>query len=125
MNAMAWTSMAATDAWTSHLAGVGDGGPVNTQDPLGVGARCPDTTLSMAEAQRVQRYRDRLIAAVQSKDRSALRNAKQEVLEDAFRSGAGPGRNDGCATGSPAMRRALRDLCWRMAGLMLPRHRSG
>ncbi|KQO24615.1 hypothetical protein ASF16_23025 [Acidovorax sp. Leaf78] len=78
--------------------------------------------MSMAEAQRVQRYRDRLMAAVQSQDRGALRSAKQDVLQAAFRSGSGVARP--CANGSPAMRRALRDLCWRMAILVLPRQRG-
>lgn len=114
--------------WARHLAGAaciephGDGEPGEfTGLPPGTAPQLR-ATLSMAEAQRVQRYHDRLMAAVQSQDRGALRSAKQEVLQAAFRSGTGGGPP--CA-GSPAMRRALRDLCWRMAILMLPRQREG
>lgn len=73
--------------------------------------------MSPAEAARVQRHHDRLMAALRERDRAALSSAKQEVLEDAF------GRPTPGAAPSPALRRALRDLSWRMAGLLLPRGR--
>lgn len=68
--------------------------------------------LSEDEARRVQRHRDRLLAALECQDRAALEWAKQEVLEVTY-----------LPPGSPALRRALRELSWRMAGLLLPRHR--
>ena len=124
MNAASSTPRPTATAWARHLAEAACHGPGG---PGGLPADAaspppPGTPLSMAEAQRVQRYRDRLMAAMQSQDRGALRSAKQDVLEAAFRSVTGDGRP--CA-GSPAMRRALRDLCWRMAILMLPRQREG
>lgn len=111
----------AASPWTRHLVGAAPaeaGNHCAGGAHVGPGQGQPAPTLSMAEAQRVQRYRDRLVAALQSQDRSALRSAKHEVMEAAFRSGA-----EG-SHGSAALRRALRDLCWRMAGLMLPRQRS-
>lgn len=121
MSAISTSTLPATDAWTRHLAGAACQGP-GAPGSLPCVEPPPGTALSMAEAERVQRYRDRLMAAVQSQDRAALRSAKQAVLEAAFRNPAEDGRP--CA-GSPAMRRALRDLCWRMAILMLPRHSGG
>jgi len=73
--------------------------------------------MSPTEAARVQRHHDRLMAALRSRDRAALSSAKQQVLEEAF------GQPAPDAAASPALRRALRDLCWRMAGLLLPRRR--
>ena len=71
--------------------------------------------LTLAEAERVQRHHDRLLAALHARDRAALQGAKQQVLSEAFApAGAQP-------PGSPALRRALRDLSWRMAGMLLPR----
>lgn len=72
--------------------------------------------MSPAEVARVQRHHDRLMAALQARDRAALMSAKQDVLADAF---GAP------APTSPALRRALRDLVWRMAGLLLRRNRLG
>lgn len=72
--------------------------------------------LSPAEAARVQRHHDRLMAALRARDRAALTSAKQDVLADAF---GAP------APTSPALRRALRELVWRMAGLLLRRSRLG
>jgi hypothetical protein len=66
--------------------------------------------LSEGEALRVQRHRDRLLAALQVQDRAALEQAKQDVLQATC-----------LPPGSPALRRALRELSWRMAGLRLPR----
>ena len=63
--------------------------------------------LSPAEALRVQRLHDRLLAAVQAHDRPALRSTQQEVLQAAF-----------TPAGTPALRRALRALVWRMAALL-------
>lgn len=95
-------------AWARHLAGP-------APQPSAAG-------LTAAEAARVQRYRDQLAAALQRRDRGALHSAKQQVLDAAFRPcdpHAGPGPD------SPALRRALRDLCWRMAALLLPRRPLG
>ena len=69
--------------------------------------------LSPAEALRVQRLHDRLLAAVQAHDRPALRSTQQEVLQAAV-----------TPAGTPALRSALRALVWRMAALLPPaRHR--
>ena len=69
--------------------------------------------LSPAEALRVQRLHDRLLAAVQAHDRPALRSTQQEVLQAAF-----------TPAGTPALRSALRALVWHMAALLPPaRHR--
>jgi hypothetical protein len=67
--------------------------------------------LTAAEAARVQRYHDRLLAALQARDRTALRSAKQDVLQAAY---AGQSER-------PPLRQALRLLSWRMAGWLLPR----
>ncbi len=126
MNAAAATSPApASDAWARHLACAAHRAAHDTQGPAPARRAGLGAPLSAQEAHRVQRYQDRLIAAVLARDRSALRDAKQAVLEAAF---GGPGdtaRGAGGASGSPAMRRALRELCWRMAGLVLPRQRGG
>ncbi len=117
-SAPALPSAAAHQHWARHLMGAA--GPA----PTGVPA------LSTAEAARVQRHRDQLIAALQAQDRRALLCAKQAVLDAAFRSNPplcadSPGHqsdgNSAAPQGSPALRRALRDLAWRMAGLLLPR----
>lgn len=92
-------------AWAQHLAGAA------TQPQ--------PASLTAAEAARVQRYRDQLAAAVQRRDRGALHHAKQQVLNAAFRP---RDPHSGPAPDSPALRRALRELCWRMAALLLPRH---
>jgi len=73
--------------------------------------------LAAAEAARVQRYHDRLLAALAARDRTALRGVKQEVLQAAYATPPQGGR-------SAALRRALRLLAWRMAGLRLPRGAS-
>jgi hypothetical protein len=94
--------------WAQHLAGPAAGAAL----PQG-------TALTMAEATRVQRYRDQLMAALRAQDRRALRSAKQQVLEAAFcpRAACGPQS----PADSPAVRRALRDLSWRMAAVLLVR----
>ncbi len=85
------------------------------------------TALTAAEAARVQRHRDQLMAALRSQDRLALHSAKQQVLDAAFAPPPPPRRTsttEGSVTGaadSPALRRALRDLAWRTAALLLPR----
>jgi hypothetical protein len=66
--------------------------------------------LSAAEVQRVDHYRLQLFNALQAQDRQALQAAKQAVLDQAYRHGA-----------PVALRRALRELSWHMAGLLLPR----
>lgn len=98
----------APTAWAQHLA-----------DPAAcTGAPVP--TLTPAEAERVQRHRDQLTAALRAQDRAALLSAKQHVLEAAYHPCGAP--DAACdPTDSPALRRALRDLSWRMAGLLLPR----
>ncbi len=61
-------------------------------------------TLSPQEARRVQHYQERLYAALQARDRCALRAAQQEVLHSAY-----------AAQTPPAFRQALRLLAWHMA----------
>jgi hypothetical protein len=95
--------------WAQHLvAPAADGGAAPWQPGL-----------SPAEAARVQRHQDRLMAALQAHDRVALLRAKQEVLADVYRPGTACDAQ--AATSSTALRGALRDLSWRMAGLLLPR----
>ena len=94
-------------SWAQHL----------TCPAAGAAAHPP--ILTLAEAERVQRHRDQLMAALRAQDRVALVCAKQQVLEAAFSP-----RSDANLVGaqdSPAVRRALRDLSWRMAALLLPR----
>ena len=93
--------------WAQHLMS-----PAATTGP-----RQP--ALSATEAARVQRHRDQLMAALQAQDRRALLCAKQQVLDDAFCPHSAHVAAD--ALGSPALRSALRDLSWRLAGLLLPR----
>lgn len=90
-----------TVAWARHLAAP---------------ASHPVPALSEAEAQRVQRYRDQLLAALTAHDRAALHTAKQAVLRAAY----GPPPDAG-PPASTALRAALRDLSWHMAILLLPR----
>ncbi|MCZ8094254.1 MAG: hypothetical protein O9331_12300 [Acidovorax sp.] len=88
--------------WGHHLVRAEAGG---TQPP-----RTSPAGLSAAEAQRVERYHQRLLAALRAKDRRALQTAKQAVLRSAYREPA-----------TAALRRALRELSWCMAGMLLPR----
>ena len=94
--------------WAAHLAHYSAG--LTTTPPPG---------LTPTEAARVQRHRDQLLAALRARDRVALGCAKQQVLEAAFcpRNECRPAT----APDSPALRRALRELCWCMAALVLPR----
>lgn len=111
MTASALTSAPAPcSSWAEHLmAPAADGGP-------------GQPALSPAEADRVQRHRDRLVAAWHAQDRVALLCAKQDVLDGAFcTEGAQRAAAASDVPGSPALRRALRDLSWRMAGLLVPR----
>ncbi|CAN7181423.1 hypothetical protein LJR129_000375 [Acidovorax sp. LjRoot129] len=104
----------AVSLWAQHLAGSGA--------DLGAGAAAPSPALTQAEAARVQRHRDQLMAALRAQDRCALLCAKQEVLLAAFSPPPTPSLTGAVgAADSPALRRALRDLSWRMAGLLLPR----
>lgn len=73
--------------------------------------------LSPAEAERVRRYHDRLLGALQARDRAALREVKQEVLQAAYATAPQGVRSVG-------LRRALRLVAWRMAALRLPRRRA-
>lgn len=94
-------------SWAQHLAGPA------------AGAAARPSMLTLAEAERVQRHRDQLMAALRAQDRVALICAKEQVLEAAFcplSDASSVGEQD-----SPAVRRALRDLSWRMAALLLPR----
>lgn len=93
--------------WAAHLAH-------NSAGPI-----TPLPGLTPTEAARVQRHRDQLLAALRARDRVALGCAKQQVLAAAF---CAPGEHRGAdAQDSPALRRALRELCWCMAALVLPR----
>lgn len=103
---------APVQSWAQHLAG-----------PSAGATPPPGSTLTMAEAARVQRYRDQLMAALRARDRPALRSAKQQVLAAAFGpgdAGVAEAATAGAAE-SPAVRRALRDLTWHMAALLLVR----
>ncbi len=99
--------------WAVHLA----------QGPGGAAPATPAwaPTLTAAEAARVQRHRDQLMSALRARDRVALVSAKQQVLDAAFCPHEAPGTASAATTPSPALRRALRDLSWRMAALLLPR----
>jgi hypothetical protein len=79
----------AAAAWAQHLAAA--------PPP-------PPPRLSPQEAQRVQRYQERMLAALQTRDRCALRATQQEVLRSAY-----------AARTPPALRQALRLLVWQMA----------
>lgn len=100
---------AAPHAWARHLAA--PTGSASDKLPM----------LSTAEADRVQRHCDQLMAALQAQDRRALWRAKQAVLDAAFR----PPEPSSAQPVSPALRSALRDLAWRMAGLLLRGTRRG
>ena len=88
--------------WGQHLVGAS---AASAQPP-----RPSAPGLSAAEAQRVERYHERLLSALRAQDRRALQTAKQAVLRSAYREPA-----------TAALRRALRDLSWCMAGMLLPR----
>lgn len=110
-----------TAAWAQYLSATAAG--ASTPGVV------PPPQLTAAEANRVQRHRDRLMMALQAQDRAALLRAKQDVLEDAYcaratlTSGPEPGGCEATARNaeSPALRRALRDLSWRMTALLVPR----
>ncbi len=70
--------------------------------------------LRPAEAARLARYRDQLLAAWDARDRDALHTAKQAVLRTASASRGA----------TPAFMRAIRQLAWRMAALRLARSRT-
>ena len=77
---------------------------------------CTDPALSFTEAQRVQRYQNRLIRALAARDQRQLRRTKQYVLAAAYQP-----RRRGL---SPALRNALRQLSWHMSAMLLTRDRS-
>ena len=109
-----------TTRWAQYLAQAQALTPPASTGP----ARGP--ALTAAEAARVQRHRDQLMAALRSQDRLALHCAKQQVLDAAFcprrpEADLDPGGSVTSAADSPALRRALRDLAWRTAALLLPR----
>jgi hypothetical protein len=79
----------------------------------------PASPLTVREALRLQRYRDRILRALLERDRAELMAAKQDVVRDAFAATAGGDPTQ--APSSPALRYALRELAWRMSGLLLPR----
>ncbi|PJI99539.1 hypothetical protein CLU85_4391 [Acidovorax sp. 69] len=99
-------------AWALHLA-------QTPADPVAGAAAPRRAPLTAAEAERVQRHRDQLMGALRAQDRLALLCAKQQVLEAAFR--PRDAARPASAADSPALRQALRDLSWHMAGLLLPR----
>ena len=68
--------------------------------------------LTDTEAQRLERHRQRLLHALQAQDRRALNTAKQALLRSAYRRPA-----------TAPLRRALRDLSWCMAAMLLPLRR--
>lgn len=68
--------------------------------------------LTETEAQRLERHRQRLLHALQAQDRRALNTAKQTLLRSAYRRPA-----------TAPLRRALRDLSWCMAAMLLPLRR--
>jgi len=68
--------------------------------------------LTETEAQRLERHRQRLLHALQARDRRALNTAKQALLRSAYRRPA-----------TAPLRRALRDLSWCMAAMLLPLRR--
>ena len=68
--------------------------------------------LSETEAQRLERHRQRLLHALQAQDRRALHTAKQALLRSAYHRPA-----------TAPLRRALRDLSWWMAAMLLPLRR--
>ena len=86
------TAPMGASAWAQHLMA-----PVVAQQ----------ARLTPADAQRVQRLHDQLLAALQARDRSGLRSAKQAVLAAAL-----------TQPGSPALRRTLRAMAWHMAALL-------
>lgn len=89
------TPPAATHAWARHLAAPAPESP---------------NPLTPVEALRVQRYHDRLLAALRARDRTALHDAKQAVLRAAYGQPS-----------TPALRGALRMLAWQMVALLPPR----
>ena len=113
-----------TTRWAQYLAQAQALTPPASTGPARGAARGP--ALTAAEAARVQRHRDQLMAALRSQDRLALHCAKQQVLDAAFcprrpEADLDPGGAVAGAADSPALRRALRDLAWRTAALLLPR----
>ncbi len=90
-------------AWAGYLSAWQVPGAATTPSPLG-----PEETA------RLERYRDRLLAAWEARDQDALRTAKQAVLRTA-RMRPMP---------SPVFMKALRGLAWRMAALRLERSRA-
>ena len=109
-----------TTRWAQYLAQAQALTPPASTGP----ARGPG--LTAAEADRVQRHRDPLMAPLRSPARLPSHSAKQQVLDAAFcprrpEAGLDPGGAVTGAADSPALRRALRDLAWRTAALLLPR----
>lgn len=70
----------------------------------------PRAGLTETEVSLVRGYHVRLLVALRSRDRQAVRSAQQAVLQGAYR-GSVP----------PALRRALRELVWLMAGYVAGR----
>ncbi len=90
-------------AWSGYLSA--------WQAPAAATAPAP---LGLEDIARLERYRDRLLAAWEAQDQDALRSAKQAVLRTA-RMRPMP---------SPVFMKALRGLAWRMAALRLERSRA-
>lgn len=90
--------LARQNGWERFLAGHGTEG---SPPP-------PATALSPADAARVAAYRDALLQALARRDRQALAQAQARLAQAAWR--ARP-------LAAPPLRRALRELAWRAAGL--------
>ncbi|GAA4425073.1 hypothetical protein [Acidovorax lacteus] len=88
---------AGQNGWERFLAGHGS-----------EGTPPPATALSPADADRVAAYRDALLQALAQRDRQALAQAQARLAQAAWR--ARP-------LAAPPLRRALRELAWRAAGL--------
>ena len=67
-----------TTRWAQYLA------QAQALTPPASSGPARGTALTAAEADRVQRHRDQLMAALRSQDRLALHCAKQQVLDAAF-----------------------------------------
>ncbi|MFN3376030.1 MAG: hypothetical protein ACK40S_05725 [Burkholderiaceae bacterium] len=98
MSAAHHHALAGRSSWERFLAGHGLEG---TAPP-------PATALSPADADRVAAYRNALLQALAQRDRQALAQAQARLVQAAWR--ARP-------LAAPPLRRALRELAWRAAGL--------
>ena len=77
-----------------------------TQAPAPAAAQAASAPARKA-GDMAQRYQERMLAALQTRDRCALRATQQEVLRSAY-----------AAKTPPALRQALRLLVWHMAACL-------